>query len=320
MTSVYYATGSSDSGGVHTNSGVNNKAAYLMVDGGSFNGQTVTALGLDKTAAVYYEVQTNLLTSGSDYADLYQLLLQGCLNLVGGSAGITNADCVEVRDATDAVEMNQEPYSGFNPDADVCPDGKVPENLFMDDLESGTSNWTFGFFEGENAWGSTTGYASSGVTSLYGYDFTVITDSYAAMSSSVSLPVGNPGYLRFKHAFAFEVGGFPSYYKADGGWLEYSLDGGSNWFDAGSMIDSGLDYNGSISVPTDNPNAGHVAYIDKSHGYVSTRLDLSSHAGQSIKFRWRVSTDSGGRALGWVVDDVQIYMCNHSLFLPLTQK
>ena len=77
-----------DSGGVHTNSGINNKAAYLMVDGGSFNGKTVTAIGADKTLAIYYEVQTNLLTSGADYADLYNALYQGCLNLVGGSSGI----------------------------------------------------------------------------------------------------------------------------------------------------------------------------------------------------------------------------------------
>ena len=88
MTSANYYTGTGDGGGVHYNSGINNKAAYLMVDGGTFNGRTVTALGANKTLAIYYEVQTNLLISGADYADLYNALYQGCLNLVGGSAGI----------------------------------------------------------------------------------------------------------------------------------------------------------------------------------------------------------------------------------------
>src|SRR6185503_19191374 len=35
-----------DVGGVHSNSGVNNKAAYLMVDGGAFNGYTIQSLGI----------------------------------------------------------------------------------------------------------------------------------------------------------------------------------------------------------------------------------------------------------------------------------
>jgi hypothetical protein len=92
MTSPYYHLGDLedmsdedfdfDYGGVHTNSGVNNKAVYLMVDGDSFNGYTVSGIGWDKVLAIYYEVQTSLLTSGSDYGDLYYAVQQACSNLV----------------------------------------------------------------------------------------------------------------------------------------------------------------------------------------------------------------------------------------------
>ena len=92
MTSANYYTGSGDNGGVHYNSGINNKAVYLMTDGGTFNGKTVSPLGIAKVADIYYEVQSNMFVSGSDYADLYDLLYQACLNLVG-SEGITPADC-----------------------------------------------------------------------------------------------------------------------------------------------------------------------------------------------------------------------------------
>ncbi len=83
MTSPYYHKlpyydNSWDNGGVHTNSGVNNKAVSLMVDGGSFNGKTITGLGWAKVGAIYYEVNTNLLTSGADYSDLYYALQQAC--------------------------------------------------------------------------------------------------------------------------------------------------------------------------------------------------------------------------------------------------
>ena len=59
-----------DNGGVHTNSGVNNKAMFLLTDGQTFNTYTVTPIGLEKAVRVYYEAQTNILTSGSDYGAL----------------------------------------------------------------------------------------------------------------------------------------------------------------------------------------------------------------------------------------------------------
>ena len=60
MHSVYYTADAQlqDNGGVHTNSGVNNKAAYLIAIGGNFNGKTITGLGNTKAAKIYYEVQT----------------------------------------------------------------------------------------------------------------------------------------------------------------------------------------------------------------------------------------------------------------------
>ncbi len=71
MSSPWYHTFSSDNGGVHANGGINNKAAYLMTDGDTFNGYVVSGIGIGKVADIYYEVQTNLLVSGSDYANLY---------------------------------------------------------------------------------------------------------------------------------------------------------------------------------------------------------------------------------------------------------
>ena len=105
MSSPYFYTGSGDNGGVHINSGVNNKAAYLMVEGGTFNGKTITGIGMDKTAAVYYEAQVYHLTMGANYNDLYYALVQACQNLIGGAGGITEFDCEQVRLAAGAVEM-----------------------------------------------------------------------------------------------------------------------------------------------------------------------------------------------------------------------
>jgi hypothetical protein len=120
------------------------KLSYLMVDGGTFNNRTVRALGWEKTAAVYYYAQTRLLTSASDYLDLYHALSQACSALINGKEGISAADCKQVRNAADAVEMNKSPASGYNPEAAFCPTGttKFPTDLFMDDFENGFYNWS----------------------------------------------------------------------------------------------------------------------------------------------------------------------------------
>jgi len=96
---------SNDQGGVHTNSGVGNKLAYLITDGGSFNGQTVTGLGVHKAAELYWTTQT-LLPSNATYASLKSALKQACTaNVTNGVAGTTTADCTQVANAITSVRI-----------------------------------------------------------------------------------------------------------------------------------------------------------------------------------------------------------------------
>ena len=70
-----------DYGGVHSNSGVLNKLCYLLTDGDYFNGYSITGLGIPRVAALFYEVNANLLQSAADWGDLYDALRQAALNL-----------------------------------------------------------------------------------------------------------------------------------------------------------------------------------------------------------------------------------------------
>jgi len=101
LTSPNWYTGTADYGGVHWNSGVGNKLCYLLTDGGSFNGRTVTAFGVSKTAKLFYEVQTNLLTAAADYGDLYLALRQAAINLGYNETDRNNLDA-----ACRAVEIH----------------------------------------------------------------------------------------------------------------------------------------------------------------------------------------------------------------------
>ena len=303
MSSPNYYEGEEDDGGVHYNSGVNNKAVFLMVDGGTFNGKTVTALGWDKTAAIYYEVNTNLLSSGADYSDLYYALQQACTNLIG-QKGITAGDCTEVKDAIDAVEMYAQPAINFNIDAPYCDAGNPVTTVFSDDLEAGTGNWTlsngtYPRWQWDSPYGS---YAQSGAHFLYADDYpAAVTDATARLASFV---VPNNAYLRFAQAFDFET----SDYYYDGGVLEYSINGGSTWLDAGSLMDAN-GYRGTIFNNYNNPLKGRSAFVGSSHGYISTRLNLYSLVGQTVSFRWRMGLDGGFSAWGWWVDNIKVYTC-----------
>jgi Zn-dependent metalloprotease len=79
--STNWYTGAEDNRGVHFNSGVANKIAYLLSDGGSFNGQTVASQGTSQVARLFYEANVSLLVPASDYFDLYAVLRQAARNL-----------------------------------------------------------------------------------------------------------------------------------------------------------------------------------------------------------------------------------------------
>jgi hypothetical protein len=321
LSSLFY-TGTNDLGGVHHNSGVNNKAAFLMVQGGSFNGKTVTGIDWDKTAAIYYEAQTHLLTTASDYTDLYNILYQSCLNLVGGALGITSANCTQVRNATDAVEMNKRP-SGYRLQTGYCPSGTTKSaDIFYDGLESGSTKWRFTHQIGNNHWSRQAFYPIAGSYHLFGNDMDTSrasdqqrSKSAAQFSTGLAIPSGGSYYLYFKHAFEFEED--PNYgYNYDGGVLEYTVDNGTTWQDAGTLFNAGRGYNGTIfTYPSGNstygnPLSGRKAFVNTSNGYVSTRYKLSTLAGKTVKFRWVVGTDyTGWGNLGWAVDEVRVYRC-----------
>lgn len=93
-----------DNGGVHRNSGVNNKLCYLLTDGDTFNGQTVTSMGITQVVKLYYEAQTDLLTSSADWTDLFNALMQAAINLHWSDADQNNllraCTAVEIAGAT----------------------------------------------------------------------------------------------------------------------------------------------------------------------------------------------------------------------------
>jgi hypothetical protein len=147
-------------------------------------------------------------------------------------------------------------------------------------------------------------YTTSGHYNIYGYDYYYISDSYIQMNPTVAIPAN--AFMAFNHSYDFEGGG--SYYF-DGGVLEYSANGGP-WTDAESLIVVN-GYQNKIYFRFGNPLGGRRGFTGSSHGYTASKLDLSSLAGQNVRFRFRIGTDSSYDWWGWFIDDVRIYTCSN---------
>lgn len=92
-------TGTSDNGGVHTNSGIINKAAYLLANGGTHYGVTVNGIGKDKVGAIYYRANTLYFTESTTFSQARAGLVQAAADLYGANS----AEVTAVKKSYDAV-------------------------------------------------------------------------------------------------------------------------------------------------------------------------------------------------------------------------
>jgi Zn-dependent metalloprotease len=301
-----------DRGGVHSNSGVPNRAYSLMVDGGPYNGQTVAGIGLVKAGKIEYRALSRYLLSASDFLDNYHALRQSCQDLVG-TAGITASDCTEVEKALDAVEMDQTwpcaPTQAAVPA--YCPAGQGPELWYYEDFEGAVvgvpdcpPDQVVPYWCVNRATSILGAFATSGTGSLWGYDKPTA-DTIWFWRNFLEMPP--PGArLQFNHSHGFDNVG-STYY--DGGHVIVSTNGGVSFDNAVGLISAGDTYGGFLSNCCSNPYGGLTAFVDDSWGYTATQLDLSSLSGSAFGYGFIVATDSSVDEFGWFVDDVRIYTC-----------
>jgi hypothetical protein len=242
-------------------------------------------------------------------------LQQACTNLTGTVT--TVADCQSVKNAVDAVEMNLLPtVAGAAPVvAPVCNAGLTPTDLFFDDLENPASgNWTHAALTGGDGWvyPPPPGFVNptSGTKNLYAEDASFTSNYYIARTADVAIPAGSTAFLRFNHSWSWDTDVSSNVLRYwDGGILEYSTNGGGTWQDAGPLISEGS-YNGTLRPsPSSNPLASRSAWVGNSD-YGSSRVNLSSLAGQPFRFRFRVGTNATIGYDGWFIDDVRVYTCS----------
>ena len=132
--------------------------------------------------------------------------------------------------------------------------------------------------------------------------------------------------LTFRNNYNLESGA--SFY--DGGVLEVSspnINGGTytditNAAVGGSFVSGG--YTGTISTCCTSPLMGRQAWSGNSGGYITTVVNLGPNvAGQTIKLRFRMGSDSTVSATGWRVDSLSIsdgFICAPAALSAVSRK
>lgn len=342
----YVCVFAGDNGGVHTNSGVPNHGYALLVDGGTYNGQTINAIGLTKAAHIYWRAQSTYQGPASGFVEHADALQQSCTDLTGvnlkhlktgAPSGeiITAADCDQVAKMALAVELRSPPSQctftsvlAKSPPS-LCGAGSTPTAVASDTFEGGkraSMKWLLsnqgveaGAYQPRNFGvlnklpGGRAGYAMWAADpdgSCSG------TGSQAGVqrldTPELTIPATATNLrMTFDHFVATEAGW-------DGGNVKISVNGGA-WMvvAAGDFIYN--PYNGVLNTAAagnDNPMAGQPAFTGTDGGSVTGSWGRSiinlfpyAKAGDKVKIRFEMGNDCGFGSFGWYIDDVQVYTC-----------
>ncbi len=181
-----------------------------------------------------------------------------------------------------------------------CPDGFDTITSYFEDFELGGFGWTS---QGNgDTWSLSNVRPHSGSTSWHAVDPVTVSDQ-ELISPSIILPISNSLItLQFWNYQSLEARDASQCW--DGGILEISTNNGSSW----------------THLTTDkmltNPYVGAVSSLGSLDGwcgdpqdYLNSIVDLDDYAGQTVKFRFRLGSDSSVGREGWYIDDVKVQSC-----------
>ncbi|WP_426246637.1 M4 family metallopeptidase [Nocardioides sp. LHG3406-4] len=344
-----YFCDTSDAGGVHSNSGVPNHGYALLVDGGSYNGVTVTGIGMDKAAAIYYRAMTAYQTPTTDFVDHADALTAACNDMVGQpintltvaanatptpATPVAAADCAQVANAIAAVELRKEPTQcNFQPlfeqgGAPACGDGFAEDVLWSEDFENGLAGWGKDqeiVYDGGLAREWTTVTDAEGHSSRVAFgnadgrigqcvggpgDFS---SRDSIIAPVIELPAGTlrAPRLSFEHSIATEL-------NVDGGNVKVSINGGGfETVPASAYTLNAPDVLLPAAAGNTNPMAGEEAFTGTDGGTNTTVwgtsvIDLTAlgiEGGDTVQFRLDIGREGCGGVSGWWVDNIKLMQC-----------
>jgi len=280
---TFWLTGTSDNGGVHTNSGVQNKWFYILTTGESGTNDlgynySVAGIGIDKAAKIAYRNLTVYLTASSNYAAARAGAIQAATDLYG----VGTPEVTATTEAWNAVGVYAPAPDTQAPTAPVLSStsktqttialswtaatdnvGVTGYDVFVNGLQNNTTNLT------------TRTYTVSGLTSGTSYSvYVVAKDAAANKTASNTLSITTTGAV-------VETLVLESYFE--------------------TTLDSWIPSNTSNCVRTSNVNyayqgSGSVMIRSKSTNATTPTLALSGYSQVEVKFYFIASGMESGKS------------------------
>ncbi|CAM2066285.1 M4 family metallopeptidase [Sulfidibacter corallicola] len=336
----------SDFGGVHVNSGINNRAFSLLVDGGTANGIVVEPIGMTKAAHIFWRAMSVYLTAVSDFTDNADALMLAAGDLQGiplqslvvhenwpgpSEEIIDTQDVLQVERAIQAVEMQLAPVrctfaTNLDPaEVELCAASTV-DTLFFDDFEGDVGSWrTFnlGIFDSftERDWAVTenlpegrTGrafYAEDvGLTRNCGVGLNDESGMVSLLSPVIAVPETGDVWLSFEHYFSTEK-------EFDGGNVKIRADNGDFvLIPSDAFAFNG--YSGALSTNRNqNPLSGQQAFHGINEGVVTggtwgtslANLSALLQGATRFQLRFDFGMDTCVGDDGWYLNSVRVFQC-----------
>jgi hypothetical protein len=190
----------------------------------------------------------------------------------------------------------------------ACDESVTALTVFEEDFTAGIGGFTTTGSTGGN-WAISQARPSpaSGGNAALAVDV-ITTSDQRLISPPIELPTGqSPITLQFWNDQSLEdqTGGTSCW---DGGLLEVSTNNGTTWTQLPNAAMLTQPYTGPLGA---GPASGAQAWCGDPAPYTRSIVDVDSFAGQTVRFRWRLSTDSSvGRVPhGWYVDDIRVQSC-----------
>lgn len=189
-----------------------------------------------------------------------------------------------------------------------CPLGTSAQVAWSESFETGAPGWTH---DGAgDTWAASSARTHDGALSFKAADASFVTDQ-RLVSPPVAVPAGQaPVTLQFWNwqQIEAEVPLAPLTVGCrDGAVLEVSTDGGGSWQAVTTLLTD--PYDGVVSTGTANPLAGASAWCGDPQDWVNSVADLSTWAGQTVRFRFRLGTNNSVAREGWYVDELKVQGC-----------
>jgi choice-of-anchor B domain-containing protein len=191
-----------------------------------------------------------------------------------------------------------------------CPLGTSAQVAFAESFEAGAPGWTTSGSGG--AWAASSARTHDGALAFHAATPPTVSDQVLVSPFlQVPAPGQAPVTMQFWNWQAIENEGSTASLTIgcrDAALVEVQVQGSSFWVPLGPQLVTDP-YDGQVSTGTGNPLAGQSAWCSDPQDWLNSVVDLTTWAGQTVRFRFRVGTNSSVAREGFYLDELKVQGC-----------